>query len=119
MLLKDRIKEKCRELGISMSKVETDLGFARGYLSKLDSSTPNAKKMQALADYFGVSVDHLLSGDVSEDTPTYYLNDDARELAEFLFHNPEYKVLFDASRKVKKEDIEFVKQMIERTNTGS
>ena len=42
------------------------------------------------------------------------LNDDARELAQFMFENPEYKVLFDASRKVKKEDIEFVKQMIDR-----
>ena len=44
----------------------------------------------------------------------YYLNDDARELAQFMFENPEYKVLFDASRKVKKADIEFVKQMIDR-----
>lgn len=45
---------------------------------------------------------------------SYYINDDARELAQFLFENPEYKVLFDASRKVKKEDIAFVKQMIDR-----
>lgn len=44
----------------------------------------------------------------------YYLNDDARDMAQFLFENPEYKVLFDASRKVKKEDIDFVKQMIDR-----
>ena len=51
-----------------------------------------------------------------EDTvdETYYFNEDARELAEFMFKNPEYKVLFDASRKVKKEDIAFVKQMIDR-----
>lgn len=47
-------------------------------------------------------------------TEEYYLNSDARELAEFLHKNPEYKVLFDASRNVKKEDIEFVKQFIER-----
>lgn len=44
----------------------------------------------------------------------YYLDEDARNLAQFMFENPEYKVLFDASRKVKKEDIEFVKQMIDR-----
>ena len=47
------------------------------------------------------------------DTP-YYFNEDARELVQFMFENPEYKVLFDASRKVKKEDIAFVKQMIDR-----
>lgn len=44
----------------------------------------------------------------------YYMDEEARELAEFLFHNPEYKALFDASRKVKPEDMEFVRQMIER-----
>ena len=31
-----------------------------------------------------------------------------------MYENPDYKVLFDASRKVKKEDIEFVKEMIDR-----
>lgn len=35
-------------------------------------------------------------------------------MAEFLYRNPDYKVLFDASRKVKPEDIDFVKQMIDR-----
>ena len=47
----------------------------------------------------------------------YYINREARELAEFLHKNPEYKVLFDASRKVKKEDIEFVKQLIDRMSS--
>lgn len=56
---------------------------------------------------------------VGNDSPnisdsSYYFNEDARELAQFMFENPEYKVLFDASRKVKKEDIAFVKQMIDR-----
>lgn len=46
----------------------------------------------------------------------YYLNDDAREMAQFMFDNPEYKVLFDATRKVKKEDIEFVKDFIDKLN---
>ena len=44
---------------------------------------------------------------------SYYLNPEARGMAQFLFENPEYKVLFDASRKVKPEDIQFVKEMIE------
>lgn len=35
-------------------------------------------------------------------------------MAQFLYENPDYKVLFDASRKVKKEDIQFVKEMIDR-----
>ena len=45
---------------------------------------------------------------------SYYYNLEARELAQFLYENPDYKVLFDASRNVKKDDIEFVKQMLDK-----
>lgn len=77
---------------------------------------PRMGKMQLLADYFHISKSDLIEdkSDTEETSDVYYLNDDARELAQFMFENPEYKVLFDASRKVKKEDIEFVKQMIDR-----
>ena len=74
---------------------------------------PRMGKIQMLADYFNVMKSDLIE-DKSEPPETYYLNDDARDRAQFMFENPEYKVLFDASRKVKKEDIEFVKQMIDR-----
>ena len=74
---------------------------------------PRMGKIQMLADYFNVMKSDLIE-DKSEPPETYYLNDDARDLAQFMFENPEYKVVFDASRKVKKEDIEFVKQMIDR-----
>ena len=51
--------------------------------------------------------------EIGESAP-YYLNDDAREMAQFMFENPEYKVLFDASRKVSKADIETVKTILDR-----
>lgn len=60
--------------------------------------------------------DILANGYLKQEKEKYYLNDDAREMAQFMFDNPEYKVLFDATRKVKKEDIEFVKDFIERLN---
>ena len=80
---------------------------------------PRVDKIQALCSWMGIELSDLLedksdkvrnSGQVEE----YYLDEDARNLAEFLHKNPEYKVLFDASRKVKKEDIELVRQFIER-----
>lgn len=74
---------------------------------------PRMGKIQMLADYFGINKSDLIE-DKDESEETYYFNEDARELAEFMFKNPEYKVLFDASRKVKKEDIEFVRQFIDR-----
>ena len=75
---------------------------------------PRMGKVQSLADYFGINKSDLLDEKSEEVDDSYYLNDDAREMAQFLYDNPEYKVLFDASRKVKKDDIDFVKQMIDR-----
>lgn len=82
---------------------------------------PRSQKQQELADYLGVSVTDFLSENnntsstIDPDTAQhYYFDKEAREIAEFLYQNPEYKVLFDASRKVKKEDILFVKQMLDR-----
>lgn len=67
MTTKDRIKELCKERKISVNKLETDLGFGTGYVSKLDKSTPNTKKIQLIADYFKVSVDYLMNGKEYED----------------------------------------------------
>lgn len=76
---------------------------------------PRMDKVDALANYFGIRrSDLMVEKNEQPEEPTYYLDEDAREAAEFLHKNPDYKVLFDASRKVKKEDIEFVKQMLDR-----
>lgn len=63
MTTKDRIKQLCKERKISVNKLETELGFGGGYISKLDKSTPNTKKIQAISDYFNVTVDYLIKGE--------------------------------------------------------
>lgn len=85
---------------------------------KTGRSVPKKEKLQKIADYFNVTLDYLVNGtpDLPGDEPSYYLDDDARDLAQFLFENPDYKVLFDASRKVKREDIEFIRQLIDRAS---
>ncbi len=67
MNLKERIKALCKKQGISMNKLEDELGFGKGYISKLGTSHPNARKLQQIADFFGVSLDYLLNG---EESPT-------------------------------------------------
>ena len=68
MTLKERIKQLCKNNKISMNQLEKELGFAVGYISKLDKSTPNSKYIQRIADYFNVSVDYLMIGKESEFT---------------------------------------------------
>ena len=59
MSIKERVKDLCKENGISLNKLEQEIGVASGYLSKLDN--PGIKIVIHLAEYFGVDVGYLLS----------------------------------------------------------
>jgi transcriptional regulator with XRE-family HTH domain len=63
MDMKTRIKELCSERGISMNRLEEELSFGKGYISKLNSSVPNTANIKKISDYFGVSVDYLMGLD--------------------------------------------------------
>lgn len=100
------------------SDICKDLGFKyTTFTDWINGKTyPRINKIEMMANYFGVSKSELVEDKSIDTDNSYYLNDDAREMAQFMFDNPEYKVLFDATRNVKKEDIEFVKEMIDRLN---
>lgn len=66
MTLKDRVKNLAQERGLSLPALEAELGFGNSTIVKWDKSTPNADKLNAVAKYFGVSMDFLLNGVDSE-----------------------------------------------------
>ena len=105
--------------GYTQQIMADKLGISRSTVGMYETGArePDYDTLEAIADIFNVDIDYLL-GRTDKTTilpeSAYYMNEDARELAQFMFENPEYKVLFDASRKVKKSDIEFVKQMMDR-----
>lgn len=99
-------------------KTQSDLVNALGY----DKSTvsgwcsgirvPKIDTIIDIATYLHVEPgDLILDNDRNEQ---YYLDDDAAAAAQFLYENPDYKVLFDATRKVKPEDIQLVKELLDR-----
>ena len=76
---------------------------------------PRMGKVQALADYFGINKSDLLEDKgTQEEDNSYYIDEEAKELAQFLFENPEYKILFDAAKDVSAEDLEMVKTIIDK-----
>ena len=103
----------------TQSDLVNDLGFDKSTVSNWCAGlrVPKVDVIIDIANYLHVNVGDLIEDNRNEDT--YYLDDDARDMAQCIYENPEYQVLFDASRKVKKEDIDFVKQMIDRmSNKG-
>jgi putative repressor-phage-associated len=68
----EKIKELADNHGISLTKLEEDLGYSRNTLYKLKSQKPNAERISEIADYFNVSTDYLLG---RTDKPTIASDD--------------------------------------------
>ncbi len=62
-MIYDRIKLLCKEKKISVNKLEEKLEFSKGSLCKIDVNKPSIEKMQKLADFFGVTVEYLSTGE--------------------------------------------------------
>ena len=96
--MKERVKQLCKKKGVSMNTAETEIGLAKGYISKLGTSNPNAKTLQKIADYFNVSVDYLMTGEDKEDPPIYYTNEETAKLAQEMFEDEDMRSLFHMKR---------------------
>ena len=112
----ERIDGLLRERGISGSKMSADLGMSRSFMTELRKGRAkgvNAETASRIADYLGVSTDFLLGK-----SPSPNLSDDPieRELAgylEELRNRPEQRMLFSATRKATREQVEATGRMIE------
>ena len=106
-----RLRSSC---GLTQAEMAEKLGISRSTIGMYETGArePDFETLEKIADFFNVDIDYLLGRTdkttlLPETVGHYYIDDEARKA-------PEYKVLFDASRKVKKEDIQFVKEMIDR-----
>ena len=61
MAIYSNVKAVCKSKGISIMKLETELGFARSSVYKWDKHQPGIEKIKKVADYLGVSMEYLLS----------------------------------------------------------
>lgn len=60
----ERLKELCKEKGITPTALVKELGMSGGNLSKWkNGKIPKSDTISALAEYFGVSADYLLGID--------------------------------------------------------
>lgn len=93
----------CKDTKISQSTIST---------WKKKGNLINGEMAKIIADYFGVSVDYLMTGEEKEGGEKYYLNDETAEMAQALFENRDLRVLFDAARDASPEDLKTTYDML-------
>ncbi len=115
------VYEKLRNRkGVTDYQVAKDTGITTATLSswKKGTYTPKQVKMQKLADYFGVSLEYMMTGkDLAKQSTsgnTYYFSDKAAEIAQELFDNPDLMILFDAARGCRQEDLQIAARILEK-----
>lgn len=97
-------KDLCNALGF---KYTTFVDWVNG------KTYPRIDKIEKMANYFGVPKSELVE-EYNGSKQSYYLDPEAAEMAQELYDRPEMRVLFDASRKATREDIEQVADILKR-----
>ena len=103
-----------QKFGVTTADVCKATGIGQSTMSnwKNRRNLISGKNAQLIADYFGVSVDYLMTGKEKEGRETYYLNEETSKMAQDIFENKELKMLFDAARDAEPEDLQTVHSML-------
>ena len=112
----ERVKTLCKEKNIPLYRLEKDLGFANAYISQLRMGTIPYDRAVLIADYLGVAVDYILTGQQPEQTSDsgkkYYFSDETAQAAQHIYENKDLRLLFDAARDAEPADLKVVHDML-------
>lgn len=72
-MLYKKIQKICDSKGLTVSGLEKDLGFSNSTIRKWKNSSPSIENLKKVADYFGITVDELISEETGDDTPRVHL----------------------------------------------
>ena len=113
-------EELLQRFNVTAYQVSKATGISQSTLSnwKARGNLIRPDKAQKIADYFGVSVEYLMTG--KETASGYYLNEDTSKLAQEMYEDPDMRSLFDMKRKMSADrfsaHVKFMKELYEKEN---
>lgn len=85
MGLYENIRDIAKTKGLSINRLEQELGFARSSINKFNKNTPSVEKLQQIAERLNVTVDNLMTGNVvDENNETTLTPKDEKDIDKIL-----------------------------------
>lgn len=112
-LFSQRLQALLKENNMTQVELSRMVGVSESTIGKwiLEKSLPRMGIIEKLANIFNRPKSYFF--DENETRQTYYLNSETAALAQEIHDNPQYKVMFDATRKLKPQSIEEVMKFID------
>ena len=112
---KSMLKYLRERSGMSQAELAKKLGISKSTVGmyELGRREPDFETMEAIADIFNVDMNFLYGKKYSEND-SYYTNPETAALAQELLDNPDLRMLFDAARDVKPENLQLAAEMLKR-----
>ena len=111
------IDELLKAHGITGAKMCSDLGMSKSFMTELRKGRAKSIKVetaQKIADYFGVSLDHLL-GNETKNAPTENSERDVLDEVDIGFYSG-YKELDEADKEVLRDMVRVMRERKARKN---
>ena len=111
----EQIRKRREELGWTQQHLADLMGYKhKSTINKIEAgiNDVNQKKTAQFSQVLGVPIEYLLGMDDQEDG--YYTNPETATVAQELFDDPNLRVLFDAARDSKPEDLKMAADLLRR-----
>ena len=112
----EKIKLRRLELGLSYQELSDLTGINKSTLQRYETGFIKKvpiNQVQIIAKALNVTPGYLMGWENNKENQTYYLNPEAAKMSQEIYDNPQYKVLFDATKKLKPESIKEVMKFID------
>lgn len=124
-ILGDMIRKERIARDITLEQLAEKLGVTTKTVQRYERGERKIKlnTLMQITDLFGLDYNEFMAqaktklvGGVPKNGQSigYYLDDEVAEMAQEIHDNPDLRILFDASRKVSKEDLQLVVDMVKR-----
>ena len=105
--------ELLKERNVTAADVSRATGIRTSTLTdwKMGRTKPKSDKLKAIADYFGVTVEYLMTG---EEPVSYYESEEAAEIANRILNDPDLRALMQAADGSSPENLKLAGEMLLR-----